>query len=61
MRKFIWIIMFGLFFSPLSSYALELIPGGESGILIEAGSGKILYEKEKDKRLFTFYLCFNNI
>lgn len=29
----------------------ELIPNGESGILITADSGKIVFEKEKDKRV----------
>ena len=36
---------------PYSVYADELISHADSGILIEANSGKILFEKEKDKEL----------
>lgn len=36
---------------PIRVFALELIPNAKSGILIEANSGKIIYEKEKDKEL----------
>ena len=36
---------------PYSVYADELITHADSGILIEANSGKILFEKEKDKEL----------
>ena len=36
---------------PYSVYADELITHANSGILIEANSGKILFEKEKDKEL----------
>ena len=36
---------------PLKIEALELIQNAESGILIEANSGKIIYEKEKNKQV----------
>ena len=36
---------------PFNVFAEELIPNGKSGILIEAKSGKIIYEKNKDERL----------
>lgn len=36
---------------PIRVYALELIPNSKSGILIEPISGRIVYEKEKDKEL----------
>lgn len=48
------ILLFGLFlfiFSPFCVYANELVPNGESSILIEANTGKIIFEKEKDKKL----------
>lgn len=51
MRRFVFYLLFSLFLIPFVASAEELIPNGESGILIEAGSGKILYEKEKDKRV----------
>lgn len=39
-------------FIPLKVLAKdEMIPNGESGILITADSGKIIFEKEKDKRV----------
>ena len=49
MKKIILFLFLLLF--PFSTYALELIPNSDSGILIEAGSGKIIYEKDKDKRV----------
>ena len=51
MKKLIVFIMFFLLFFPISVFADELIPNAKSGILIEASSGKIIYEKDKDKRL----------
>ena len=44
-------LLFLLLLLPISVYGEEYLPNGESGILIEANSGKILFEKEKDKRL----------
>lgn len=52
MKKYIFIlILFSLFIFPNCAFAEELIPNGVSGILIEANSGKIIFEKEKDKRV----------
>lgn len=52
MKKYIFIlILFSLFIFPSCAFAEELIPNGVSGILIEANSGKIIFEKEKDKRV----------
>ncbi len=45
------LFLFLLFFIPFHVFGMEFLPNGESGILIEANSGKILFEKEKDKRL----------
>lgn len=51
MRKFIILLFFIFFVFPFFASAEEFIPNGESGILIEAGSGNIIYEKRKDERL----------
>lgn len=53
MKKYIFfiILLFMSFILPYKVSAEELIPNGVSGILIEANSGKIIFEKEKDKRL----------
>lgn len=40
-----------LLFIPFGVFAEEYIPNAESGILMEVNSGKILYEKEKDKEV----------
>lgn len=45
------IILFLLLVLPFPVFAEELIPSSKSGILMEVNSGKILYEKEKDRRL----------
>ncbi|MBR3211399.1 MAG: D-alanyl-D-alanine carboxypeptidase [Bacilli bacterium] len=45
-----WILLFLLLLIPYKSMAEELIPNGNSGVLIEAGSGKILYEKNSHER-----------
>ena len=52
MRK-ILILFISLIFCPFSVLAEEsdIIPGSVSGILIEANSGKIIYEKNKDKQV----------
>lgn len=44
-------ILLSLLLFPLNVFAEELIPSSKSGILIEAKSGKIIYEKNKDERL----------
>lgn len=49
MKKILFLLL--LFFIPLKVYGEELIPNATSGILIEANSGKIIYEKDKDKEL----------
>ena len=45
-----WLFLFLLLF-PYGVFAEELIPNAKSGILIEANSGKIFFEKEKDKQV----------
>ncbi len=47
------LIMFGFLslIIPFKVNAEEYLPNGKSGILIEANSGKILFEKNKDERL----------
>ena len=49
MKKYIFILFLLLF--PYSVFAEELIPNADSGILIEASTGKIIFEKEKDKEV----------
>lgn len=48
MKKIILISALFLLLFPNKGMAEELIPNAKSGILIEANSGKILFEKEKD-------------
>ena len=43
--------LFLLLCIPFCVSAEELIPNADSGILIEASTGKIIYEKEKDKEV----------
>ena len=49
MKKLLFLLI--LLFIPFSVFAEELIPNSTSGILIEASSGKIIFEKEKDKEV----------
>ncbi|MBR5370094.1 MAG: D-alanyl-D-alanine carboxypeptidase [Bacilli bacterium] len=49
MKKLLFLLI--LICIPFNVFALELIPNAESGILIEPYSGKVIYEKEKDKEL----------
>ncbi len=50
MKKFLLLLI--LLLLPFKVFALEdLVPNSVSSILIEADSGKIIYEKEKDKRV----------
>ncbi len=50
MKKFIFLLI--LLLLPFNVFAEDkLIPNSQSGILIEADSGKIIFEKEKDKRV----------
>lgn len=55
-RVSVLLILLTLCFFPMQVFAVEekkneLIPGAVSGILMEANSGKIIYEKEKDKQV----------
>lgn len=49
MKKFI--LLFVLLLFPIKCLGLEYIENAQSGILIEANSGKVLYEKDIHKRL----------
>ena len=49
MKKIIVLLVFFLF--PIGVFAEELVPNSKSGLLIEASTGKILYEKNKDDQL----------
>ena len=49
MKKIFVIIVFFLF--PINAFAQELIPNSKSGLLIEASTGKVLYEKNVNDRL----------
>ena len=51
MKRMCFFSLLFLFLFPIYGFALDYIPNGESGILIEAGSGKIIFEKDKDKQL----------
>ena len=45
------IILLFIFLLPNIVFAEELVPNSSSAILIEASSGKIIFEKDKDKRV----------
>jgi len=49
MKKYILLVLFLMF--PYTVFADELIPNSVSGYLIEASTGKVLYEKEIDKEV----------
>ena len=51
MKRVLFILIALFFVFPFNVMAEELIPNARSGILIEANSGKIIYEKDKDKKL----------
>lgn len=51
MKKFLFFITLVMFVFPVFVRAEELIPNASSGILIEANTGKIFFEKEKDKEV----------
>ncbi|MBQ8534157.1 MAG: D-alanyl-D-alanine carboxypeptidase [Bacilli bacterium] len=51
MKKYLLLFVLFLCFIPNVVFAEELVPNGESSILIEANTGKIIFEKEKDKRV----------
>ena len=48
MRRYLLFFIFLFIFLPFNVFAEELIPNAFSGILIEANSGKIIYEKNID-------------
>ena len=49
MKKILFIII--ILLCPIRVFAEELIPNSTSGILIEANSGKIIFEKEINKEV----------
>lgn len=49
MKKIVF--LFILLCIPFKCFAEELIPNAKSGILLDTASGKIIYEKDKDKEL----------
>ena len=49
-KIFITLILVVMFF-PFTVFGEELIPNSTSGILMEASTGKIIYEKDKDKEV----------
>lgn len=51
MKKIVWFLIGIFFFFPFHTWAEELIPNADSGILMEVSSGKILYEKDIHKRV----------
>lgn len=51
MKNKLFIILFLFLLLPLNVKGVELIPNAVSGILIEANTGKIIFEKEKDKQV----------
>ena len=51
MKKCFLFVFFILFLFPFLCRAEEYIPNGKEGILIEAGSGKVLYEKNCHERV----------
>ena len=51
MKKWIWLFLLCLFFLPVCGKADELIPNAKSGILMEVGSGKIIFEKNPHEQV----------
>ena len=52
MKKIYIVICFVLLIIPkCSPLALELLNGAKSGVLLEASTGEILYEKNKDEKV----------
>ena len=50
-KKIFIIFIFMFIFLPFNVFGEELIPNSTSGILMEASTGKIIYEKDKDKEV----------
>lgn len=51
MKKLLLVGIFIAFIFPITVYAEELIPNATSGLLMEESTGKIIFEKEKDKKV----------
>ncbi len=51
MKKFLLIGIFSFFFFPISVFAEDLIPNAKSGLLMEASTGKIIFEKNKNEQV----------
>ena len=51
MRRLLILVICLFCFLPVKIYALEYLPNGKSGILIEANSGKIIFSKNENERL----------
>lgn len=51
MKKLLLLSVFMILFFPLTVQAEELIPNAVSGLLMEESTGKIIFEKEKDKQV----------
>lgn len=55
LKRLFYFFIFGLLFSITSTYAqdskADLIKNARSGVLMDASSGQILFEKDKDKRV----------
>ncbi len=45
------LVFFLILFFPYNAFAEDLLPNAKSGLLMEASTGKIIFEKEKDKEL----------
>ena len=45
-KLFLFFLIFSIY---IPCYAEEIIPGAVSGILIDADSGKVIFEKNKNK------------
>lgn len=50
-KRFLFYFLFFIFLLPFSVNADELVSNGRSAILIEANTGKVIFEKDKDVRL----------
>ena len=51
MKKLFLIGIFTILILPLSVQAEDLIPNAVSGLLMEQSTGKIIFEKDKDKQV----------
>ena len=60
MRRLLILVICLFCFLPVKIYALEYLPNGKSGILIEANSGKIIFSKNENERLSIAYRCIRS-